>query len=85
MRNNFDLINQANIAMKERLNDPKNVVKGNFPTDINELFFFAMDEMRELAEEVKASKWDYERIASEAADAMNYLAMIIKSANEQCQ
>ena len=67
-------------AMTNRHEDPKNVTKGDYPDDIEEIFSLVGDEMGELYDAV-----NYEapaRIIEEAGDCIVYLGMIIMRARE---
>jgi hypothetical protein len=65
-------------AQWERLNDPKNAVKGKFSEDIERVKDNIDEETMELYDELNtADPYNYERIREEAADLKNYLDDLI--------
>lgn len=65
-------------AQWERLNDPKNSIKGNFPEDIEKIKKYIDEEEGELDVELcEKEEYDYKRIREEAADLKNYLDSLI--------
>lgn len=65
-------------AQWERLDDPKNSIKGNFPEDIEKIKKYIDEEEGELDVELyEGKKYDYKRIRDEAADLKNYLDNLI--------
>lgn len=78
MRDTIGLLSGSMKAMIERVEDPKNASKGEFPTDMAEAVSLYYDEIRELDYELTTDEGiDFERTRYEAADVMVCLAMII--------
>jgi hypothetical protein len=63
-------------AQWERLNDPKNAIKGKFTEDIGDAVDNIEEEYEELFDELNIN-FDYKRIREEAADLKNYLDNLI--------
>jgi hypothetical protein len=77
MRDNTVLIRRTIRAMLERLDDPKNSCKGNFPVDITEIVDLYREEIMELEAELMAKSLDWERVRYEAADLAVCLSFLI--------
>lgn len=56
MRDNKKLIESLSLAMTERLNDPKNVAKGDFPTDFDTILGLYNQEAQEVIEAIDMLK-----------------------------
>lgn len=56
MRDNKKLIDALSAAMTERLNDPKNVAKGDFPTDFETILELYNQEAQEVIEAIDKLK-----------------------------
>jgi NTP pyrophosphatase (non-canonical NTP hydrolase) len=70
-------------AQWERLDDPKNAIKGIFPESIGDVVDFIEEEYIELFIEIEKSPFRYERIREEAADLKNYLDNLILICNKE--
>jgi NTP pyrophosphatase (non-canonical NTP hydrolase) len=77
MRNNTVLIRHTIRAMLERLDDPKNSCKGDFPVGITEIVDLYREEVMELEAEFMAKNLDWERVRYEAADLAVCLSFLI--------
>lgn len=65
-------------AQWERLDDPKNAIKGKFSEDIERVKDNIDEEIMELYDELNtADPYNYERVRDEAADLKNYLDNLI--------
>jgi NTP pyrophosphatase (non-canonical NTP hydrolase) len=56
MRDNKKLIESLSLAMTERLDDPKNVAKGDFPTDFESILELYEQEAKEVIEAIDLLK-----------------------------
>lgn len=92
MRKFISLALPALEAMRERHDDPKNMAKGDYPTNIFELWgAFAAEQYEadvEITASVRASTpaEEYQtllRVRSEVGDVMLYGAMLIKSVEDR--
>jgi hypothetical protein len=73
MRDNVKLIESMNIAVTERLDDKKNVIKGDFPSKLSEAL-----EHDEILMEVLQYPPDFEKLRYECADAVVTLSFCIQ-------
>jgi NTP pyrophosphatase (non-canonical NTP hydrolase) len=83
MRNNTVLIRHTIRAMLERLDDPKNSCKGDFPVDIAEIVDLYREEVMELEAEFMAKNLDWERVRYEAADLAVCLSFLISECDRR--
>ena len=78
MRNNKDLLESLIKAITERLDDPKNVEKGEFPKELAEVLLGIDEEYKEVLGEtelaIKTGKLNAKRLRSELADLALYCA-----------
>jgi len=74
MRNYEELLTHANKAMMERLTDPKNVAKGDFPIRLGIIADGIVEEYHEIMMEFDKARrtavMDKERLRSELSDLM---------------
>ena len=78
MRDNAKLIEAMNIAVTERLNDKKNVLKGDFPEKLSEALRLYRLEHEEILAEVMEYPPDFEKLRYEIADAIVCLSFGIQ-------
>ena len=85
MRNEKELLEHGNEAQYERLIDPKNNLKGDFPEKMSELYHYLQKEVIELKHEIepKERNRSFIRIRDEAADVANFAHMIILSCDKR--
>jgi NTP pyrophosphatase (non-canonical NTP hydrolase) len=84
MRDVRELLNHGMNAASERLNDPKNVEKGDFPINVMTSFFMFTEEAEELKIEVQVGK-DYARIREEIGDCIAILSMMAKACDNHIE
>jgi len=77
MRDNQKLLERANKATMERLTDPKNVIKGDFPEKLSEALRLYRLEHEEILAEVMEYPPDFEKLRYEIADGIVCLAFAI--------
>ena len=78
MRVNTTLLDSMFIAVLERLNDPKNVLKGDFPEKLSEALRLYRLEHDEIIQEVMQYPPDFEKLRYEMADAIVCLSFGIQ-------
>ena len=78
MRDNQKLLEQANKATMERLTDPKNVIKGDFPEKLSEALRLYRLEHEEILAEVMEYPPDFEKLRYEIADTIVTLSFGIQ-------
>jgi hypothetical protein len=80
MRSETGLVSAGVKAQLEKLYEPRNKDKGDFPDNIQLLLVKLHGEYKELKTEIEAMDYtpeSYERIRLEAADVANFAHMII--------
>lgn len=78
MRDNTKLLDSMVSAVLERLNDPKNMLKGDFPDKLVEAIRLYRLEHDEIMQELLSYPPDFEKIRYEAADAIVCLSFVIQ-------
>lgn len=82
MKDTEALISTGVEAVRTVLNRPKNLVKGPFPEEIEELYGLALGEINELEDEIFIGSHNLEAIKYEAADACAYLFALIAACDK---
>ena len=82
MRDNTKLLDSMVPAVLERLNDPKNVLKGDFPDKLVEAIRLYRLEHDEIIQELLSYPHDFEKIRYEMADAIVCLSFGIQICNK---